>query len=95
MLLDGKINGRMEGVAIFGSEWLKNNRGNSSRAAFVLITFLDNVLAHLRPSYLFFSGDPMADTHPTWWVNFLSSIRWRFSSCWQCSRGQLGRWRDR
>jgi len=76
MLLDGKINGRIEGVAIFGSGWLNNNRGTHGRTAFVLITFLDNVLLHLRPSYLFFSGDPNGrhSPHVVGQLSFLDSL---------------------
>jgi hypothetical protein len=57
-LLRHRINERMEGVAILGSEWLDQHRGTVGRIPFVLITLLDNLLLHLRPSYLFFTGDP-------------------------------------
>jgi hypothetical protein len=42
-MLNHQINGRMEGVAIFGSEWLESHRGTTARIPFVLITLLDNL----------------------------------------------------
>ncbi len=43
-------------LSIFGAWWLEQ-RGASSTPLFILRTFLDNLHAQLRPSYLFFSGD--------------------------------------
>lgn len=44
-------------VAIFSAKWLDEHRGHASRLLFLVVTLLDNIAAHLRPSYLFFSGD--------------------------------------
>jgi len=75
-MLHHQINGRMEGVAIFGSEWLENHRGTTARIPFVLITLLDNLLLHLRPSYLFFTGDPNGrhSPHVVGQLSFLDSL---------------------
>jgi hypothetical protein len=57
LTISGEITGRTKDVAIFSPEWLDKNRGLTPRWVFLLSTFLDNLAAHLRPSYLFFSGD--------------------------------------
>jgi hypothetical protein len=76
LLLQHKISGRMEGVAIFGSDWLKKNQGSVAPLPFILLTLLDNFLLHLRPSYLFFTGDPNGrhSPHVVGQLSFLDSL---------------------
>lgn len=57
MLFEGKINSRMEGVVITGEQWVREHRGIFDKDVFVASSFLDNVAAHLRPSFLFIHGD--------------------------------------
>jgi hypothetical protein len=57
MLSEGKINGRMNNVAIWRPDWVSEHAGSAPRWMFLLETFLDNVLTHLRPSFLIFQGD--------------------------------------
>ena len=45
-------------VSIFAPDWLNAHRGDMSRARFFILTLLDNLWLHLRPSYLFGIGDP-------------------------------------
>ncbi|HEY0713269.1 MAG TPA: hypothetical protein VGF45_11390, partial [Polyangia bacterium] len=57
LTLSGEITTRTKEVAIFNPEWLDKHRGLAPRWVFFLSTFFDNLVSHLRPSYLFFSGD--------------------------------------
>lgn len=57
MTLRGQITMRTMDVAIFAPEWLDRHRGSTSRIAFFFISLLDNIVMHLKPSYLFFTGD--------------------------------------
>jgi hypothetical protein len=57
MLLSGEINDRMNGIAIWNKTWISENAGTMSHPAFVAMTFLDNIFAHLQPSFLFVRGD--------------------------------------
>ena len=55
--LSGETVSRVMTVAIFSPDWLEQHRGNMARLPFLLITVADNLVTHLRPSYLFFTGD--------------------------------------
>jgi hypothetical protein len=57
MLLSGRITQRMTAVAIWNPGWMREHIGKMGRSAFLVTTFLDNVLAHLQPSFLFVRGD--------------------------------------
>ena len=57
-LASGQDRKRMFYVSIFAPDWLDAHRGDMSRARFFILTFLDNLWLHLRPSYLFGVGDP-------------------------------------
>ena len=57
MLADGKINARMNNVAIWNDRWVHDNAGEMDRWLFLIKSFFDNVAIHLRPSFLFISGD--------------------------------------
>lgn len=76
LMLEDRINERMQGVAIFGSEWLDKHRGTIPRIPFVLLTLLDNLFLHLRPSYLFFTGDPNGrhSPHVVGQLSFVDSL---------------------
>ncbi len=49
---------RMMDVSIFAPNWLKEHRGDMGSARYFLLTLLDNLWLHLRPSYLYGVGDP-------------------------------------
>jgi hypothetical protein len=53
----GEITTRTMDVAIFAPKWLDEHRGGIGRVPFFFFTLLDNIVAHLKPSYLFFTGD--------------------------------------
>jgi hypothetical protein len=60
LMLDGTISARIRWLSIFNPvwrEWSREFRGNTPEPLFLLFTFLDNVQAHLRPSFLFLWGD--------------------------------------
>jgi hypothetical protein len=57
LLVEGKINGRMNNVAIWNEAWVKEHAGSMGRRAFVFKAFLDNLAIHLHPSFLFIDGD--------------------------------------
>jgi hypothetical protein len=57
LLWEGKINQRMNNIAIWRPDWVKNHAGITPHWIFYVETFLDNVFAYLRPSFLFFTGD--------------------------------------
>lgn len=57
MMARGQLTSRMMGVAIFAPAWLDEHRGSTGRVGFFLLTLVDNLFAHLRPSYLFITGD--------------------------------------
>jgi hypothetical protein len=55
--LSGETVSRVMTVAIFSPDWLEQHRGRMPRFAFLAMTLADNLVTHLRPSYLFFTGD--------------------------------------
>ncbi len=57
MLSTGEINQRMNNIAIWNPSWIKEHAGSMHRPLFLVMTFLDNVVAHLQPSFLFIKGD--------------------------------------
>lgn len=57
MLADGKVNDRMNNVAIWRPDWVSAHKGELPRWEFLVKNFLDNLALHLRPSFLFMSGD--------------------------------------
>jgi hypothetical protein len=64
MLEDGKINERMNNVAIWNDRWVKDNAGDLSRWTYLAKAFLDNLALHLRPSFLFIDGDSSLRHNP-------------------------------
>jgi hypothetical protein len=64
MLEDGKINARMNNVAIWNERWVKDNAGDLSRWTYLIKAFLDNLALHLRPSFLFIDGDSSLRHNP-------------------------------
>jgi len=57
LTIRGEITTRTMDVAIFAPKWLDEHRGGTGRLPFFFISLLDNIVAHLKPSYLFFTGD--------------------------------------
>jgi 4-amino-4-deoxy-L-arabinose transferase-like glycosyltransferase len=57
-MLDRDFMGRTTDLMILNAEYIRANRGHLTPAAFVVKQLLDNLFEHLRPSYLFFTGDP-------------------------------------
>jgi hypothetical protein len=57
MLLDGKINERMNNIVIWRPDWMRERAASTPHWRFLVETFLDNLVAHLKPSFLFFDGD--------------------------------------
>jgi hypothetical protein len=57
LIWEGKITQRMNNIAIWRPDWVKDHAGTTPHWIFYLETFLDNVFAYLRPSFLFFTGD--------------------------------------
>ncbi len=60
LMLSGRINARIDELSIFSApwrEWSRPFRGGTPEPLFLLFTFLDNVHAHLRPTFLFLWGD--------------------------------------
>jgi hypothetical protein len=64
LLAKGGINERMNNVAIWNQTWVQEHIGPVGRRTFLAATFLDNILAHLRPSFLFVSGDASLRNSP-------------------------------
>jgi hypothetical protein len=64
LLAKGGINERMNNVAIWNEAWLHEHIGSVGRRTFLASTFLDNIVAHLRPSFLFVSGDASLRNSP-------------------------------
>jgi hypothetical protein len=64
MLLDGKINERMNNVAIWRPDWMNEHAISTPHWRFLVETFLDNMLVHLKPSFLFFDGDAVLRQSP-------------------------------
>jgi len=56
-LEQGKINERLNNIAIWRPDWVKDRIGGTPRWIFYVETFLHNVVAYLRPSFLFLKGD--------------------------------------
>jgi len=56
-LLDPNFLGRTRGLSILSADYIRANRGHLSPGSFVVMQLLENLFAHLRPAYLFFTGD--------------------------------------
>lgn len=56
-MFDSNFLGRTKALSILNAAYVGANRGHLTPASFVVMQLLDNLLAHLRPSYLFFTGD--------------------------------------
>jgi hypothetical protein len=57
-LLDGTLMGRSSALSIFTPDYVQANRGRLGPVTFMVKQLLENMFEHLRPSYLFFTGDP-------------------------------------
>jgi 4-amino-4-deoxy-L-arabinose transferase-like glycosyltransferase len=57
LTLNGTLMGRSKALSILSIDYIDANRGQSGRVLFVVKQALENLFEHLRPSYLFFSGD--------------------------------------
>lgn len=64
MLLEGKINERMNNIAIWRPDWMEQHAISTPHWRFLVETFLDNMLAHLKPSFLLFDGDAVLRHSP-------------------------------
>jgi hypothetical protein len=64
MLMESKINDRMNNVAIWNARWMHENAGALGRWTFLTKAFLDNMALHLRPSFLFIDGDASLRHNP-------------------------------
>jgi 4-amino-4-deoxy-L-arabinose transferase-like glycosyltransferase len=58
LMLQGKLLARSKALSILSADYIKANHGHLNTFGFVLKQLLDNLHEHLRPSYLFFTGDP-------------------------------------
>jgi 4-amino-4-deoxy-L-arabinose transferase-like glycosyltransferase len=56
-LWSGQLMARSQASWIFSAEYIKANHGQLSTPIFLLKQVLENLFEHLRPSYLFFTGD--------------------------------------
>jgi hypothetical protein len=56
-ILDGTVLGRARALSIFTTDYVEAHRGHLSPVTFVVKQALENLFEHLRPSYLFFTGD--------------------------------------
>jgi hypothetical protein len=56
-ILDGTVLGRARALSILTRDYIDAHRGHLSTATFVVKQTLENMWEHLRPSYLFFTGD--------------------------------------
>jgi hypothetical protein len=57
-ILNGSLLGRARALSIFAGEYVEAHRGRLSPVTFLIKQTLENLFEHLRPSYLFFTGDP-------------------------------------
>ena len=57
-LLDGTLMGRSKALSILTADYVQAHRGQLSRPVFTVKQVMENLFEHLRPSYLFFTGDP-------------------------------------
>jgi len=64
MLMDSKINDRMNNVAIWNERWMRENIADLGRWRFLFKAFLDHMALHLRPSFLFIDGDASLRHNP-------------------------------
>ena len=71
--LDGSLNRRGAGEAIWAPAFVQGGRGRYSSSWFVVQTFLDNLHAHFRPSYLFLRGDENL-RHSSQWFGELGLV---------------------
>jgi 4-amino-4-deoxy-L-arabinose transferase-like glycosyltransferase len=58
LLLSGTLMHRAKGLSIFTGSYVQQHRADLSAPAFMVKQLLENLHEHLRPSYLFFTGDP-------------------------------------
>jgi 4-amino-4-deoxy-L-arabinose transferase-like glycosyltransferase len=56
-LLDGTLMARAKALSIFTDDYVQAHKGELGRTAFLAKQILENLFEHLRPSYLFFTGD--------------------------------------
>ena len=56
-MLDPDFMGRTTSLTILNPDYIRANRGHLTSATFVVKQLLENLFVHLRPSYLFFTGD--------------------------------------
>jgi 4-amino-4-deoxy-L-arabinose transferase-like glycosyltransferase len=56
-MFDRDFMGRTRALTILNPDYVRANRGHLTPATFVVKQLLENIFEHLRPSYLFFTGD--------------------------------------
>jgi hypothetical protein len=56
-IFDGTVLGRARALSIFTKDYVEAHRGKLSPVTFVVKQAMENLFEHLRPSYLFFTGD--------------------------------------
>ena len=56
-MLQGDLLARSKELSIFNINYIKQHQGELPTAVFVVKQLMENLLDHLRPSYLFFTGD--------------------------------------
>jgi 4-amino-4-deoxy-L-arabinose transferase-like glycosyltransferase len=56
-MFDSEFLGRAKSLSILSDDYIRANRGHLTPATFVWKQLLENLFEHLRPSYLFFTGD--------------------------------------
>jgi 4-amino-4-deoxy-L-arabinose transferase-like glycosyltransferase len=56
-LSDGTLMGRSKALSILGDDYVRGHRGQLQPLVFIVKQTMDNLFEHLRPSYLFFTGD--------------------------------------
>lgn len=58
LIVNGTLTGRAKALSILTEEYVEQHRGVLPAPVFVLKQTLENLWEHLRPSYLFLTGDP-------------------------------------
>lgn len=56
-MFDSDFMGRTKALTILNADYIRANRGHLTSATFVVKQLLENLFAHLSPSFLFFTGD--------------------------------------
>jgi 4-amino-4-deoxy-L-arabinose transferase-like glycosyltransferase len=64
LMISPDFMGRSSSVSIFTADYINAHRGEYGPIEYFVTTFLDNLATHLRPSFLFFTGDSILRHSP-------------------------------